>query len=87
MIDCIQGYPTHFNKWTHFPVNKQNNTSACIYRDDIGMKFTLLSLESSYTTKYIFEGLYGPLRCNMRYTVHQIHQNRHGMTESKIASL
>ena len=51
------------------------------------MKFTRLSSESPFIAAYIFEGLFGPLRGNIRYMLHQIQQNRHDETESKIASL
>ena len=50
------------------------------------MKFTWLSSESSFIAANIFEGLFGPLRCSIRYILHQIKQNRHDETESEKAS-
>ena len=50
------------------------------------MKFTWLSSESSLIAAYIFEGIFGPLKCNIRYILHQIQQNKHNGTEYQIAS-
>ena len=50
------------------------------------MKFTWSSAKSPFIAAYIFEGLFGPIRCSIRYMLHQIQQNRHDETESKIAS-
>ena len=44
------------------------------------MKFTWLSSESSLIAAYIFEGIFGPLKCNTRYILHQIQQNKHDET-------
>ena len=50
------------------------------------MKFTWLSSESSLIAAYIFEGLFASLKCNIRYILHQIQQNKHDETEYQIAS-
>ena len=47
------------------------------------MKFTWLPSELPFMAANTFEGLSGPLRCNIRYMLHQIQQNRHDETESK----
>ena len=50
------------------------------------MKFTWLSSESSLIAAYIFEGIFGPLKCNIRYMLYQIQQNKHDETEYQITS-
>ena len=50
------------------------------------MKFTWLSAESSLIAAYIFEGMFGSLKCNIRYILHQIQQNKHVETEYQISS-
>ena len=49
------------------------------------MKLTWLSSESSLISAYIFEGIFGYLKCNKRYLLHQIQQNKHDRTEYQIA--
>ena len=50
------------------------------------MQFTWLSSESSRIAAYIFECIFGSLKCNIRYILHQIQHNRHDENEYKIAS-
>ena len=50
------------------------------------MKFTWLSSESTLIAAYIFEGIFGSLKCYIRYILHQIHQNKHDETEYQVAS-
>ena len=45
------------------------------------MKFTWLSSESSLIAAYIFEGIFGSLKCNIRYILHQIQENKHDESE------
>ena len=49
------------------------------------MMFTRLSSESSLIAAYIFEGIFGFLKCNIRYILHQIQQNKHDETDDQIA--
>ena len=49
------------------------------------MKFTWLSSESALIAAYIFLGIFGSLKCNIRYILHQIQQNKHDETEYQIA--
>ena len=50
------------------------------------MMFTWLSSESALNAAYIFEGIFGSLKCNIRFILHQIQQNKHDETEYQIAS-
>ena len=50
------------------------------------MKFTWLSSVSSLIAAYIFEGIFGSLKCNIRYILHKIKKNKHDETEYEIAS-
>ena len=50
------------------------------------MKFTWLSSESSLIAAYIFEGIFGSLKCNICYIFYQIQQIKHDDTEYQIDS-
>ena len=50
------------------------------------MKFTWLFSESSLIAAYIFQGIFGSLKRNIRYILHQIQQNKYEETKYQIAS-
>ena len=51
------------------------------------MKFTWLSSKSLLFAAYIFECIFGSIKCNLRYILHQIQLNKYDEAEYQIGTM